>query len=852
MAYIINGFDGRVITSVEDGTVDQTLDIKLVGKNYAGYGEIQNESFVHMLENFASSAPPPNAIPGQLWYDSINKKIKFHYAVGAGGIKLWKSTGGAEYGSEPNSPTTGDLWFDSLASQLKIRTESAGWLIVGPQTAGSGITQLVSRTVKGKLTPSATAQDFSIIVALINNEPIYVISRQAFTLDVDNLDSVITGFTAIKQGITLAFTSSTGISGETTDHVYWGTASSARGLVDANGNLFEVDDFITTVTPDFTQRVDFADAGLRLGNDNDFLIYVDNASSLIVKPVVIENVTEESLISIKTTDPVGNRITLMNFDFVRAEPGITNAYDLGAPSKLWRNIYATTFTGIATQANTLRVGSDYRTATTAATDSGFPGAPTIAVRDGSGNLTAAEFKGTADRAVELKVGSVFRTASLTAEADTVAVRNGSGNLVANVFIGNVTGNLTGSVTGNASSATLASTVSLTATNSTNDVHYLSFTAAAVGAQALRTDTGLTYNPSTNTVTATNFIGNATTATTATNLAAGVLGSIPYQTGVATTGFVPIGTNGFVLTSTGSAPTWTSVSALSGGSAANIEVTNTPTDVGPFNITFTSGTSGSQVLRVDSSTLNYSPSTNTLTTGNLILNGNLTVNGTSTTINATSLEVADLNITVARNATSPAAANGAGLTVAGATATMIYNSTTDTWNFNKTIVGTLSGTATSISGQANSATITATSVNTGNQIILRDSGGNFSAGVFTGTATQARYADLAEKYLTDVAYSEGTVVVVGGTAEVTASSQGQRAIGVVSTNPAYMMNSELVGGTYIALKGRVPVKVSGSVNKGDQLMAGNDGTAIVGNDNVFAVALETNTNSDVKLVECVIL
>jgi hypothetical protein len=90
------------------------------------------------------------------------------------------------------------------------------------------------------------------------------------------------------------------------------------------------------------------------------------------------------------------------------------------------------------------------------------------------------------------------------------------------------------------------------------------------------------------------------------------------------------------------------------------------------------------------------------------------------------------------------------------------------------------------------------------------------------------------------------------AKTAASSLGQRAIGVVSTSPAYMMNSELIGGTYIALKGRVPVKVFGSVNKGDQLVAGNDGTAIVGNNNVFAVALETNTDSDVKLVECVIL
>jgi hypothetical protein len=765
MAYIINGFDGRVITSVEDGTVDQTLDIKLVGKNYAGYGEIQNESFVHMLENFASSSAPPNAIPGQLWYDSVSKKIKFHYAVGAGGVKLWKATGGAEYGSEPSGPTAGDLWFDSGSGQLKIRTESLGWLVVGPQTAGSGITQMVSRTVKGKLTPSATPQDFSIIIALVNDEPVYIISRQEFTLDTNNLDSIITGFTVIKQGITLAFTNSTGVSGQTTDHIYWGTASAARGLVDPDGNLYEVDDFITTLTPNFTQLVTFADPGIQLGNDNDLLIYVDNSSGSIVKPVVIENATEESLISIKTTDPVGNRVTLINLDFTRVEPGVSNSYDLGAPSKLWRNVYATTFTGIATKADTLRVGSDYRTATTAATDSGSPGSPTIAVRDGSGNLTAAEFKGVADRAVELKVGSVFRAASSTGEADTIAVRTGAGNLVANVFIGNVTGNLTGSVTGNASSAALASTVSLTATNSTNSEHYINFTATATGAQALRTDTGLTYNPSSNTLTASNFVGNATTSTTATNLAAGTTGSIPYQTSAATTGFVPIGTNGFVLTSTGSVPTWTSVSSLSGGSAAEIAITNTNNDVGPFNITFTSGTSGSQVLRVDSSTLSYSPNSNTLTTGGIVV----------------------------------------------------------------------------------------TSISTGSSGTSGNITGNWS--LTSGSQLRATYADLAEKYATDVEYEVGTVIVIGGEKEATASMTGDKAIGVISVKYAYLMNSE-ADGQAVGLKGRVPVKVIGAIKKGDRLVAADNGCAVLAVEsqysNVFAIALETNNDSDVKLVECVIL
>jgi hypothetical protein len=127
--------------------------------------------------------------------------------------------------------------------------------------------------------------------------------------------------------------------------------------------------------------------------------------------------------------------------------------------------------------------------------------------------------------------------------------------------------------------------------------------------------------------------------------------------------------------------------------------------------------------------------------------------------------------------------------------------------------------------------------------------------FSGTATAANYADLAEKYLADKEYEVGTVVTVGGEQEVTACSLGDRALGAVSANPAFMMNQELAGGTYIALKGRVPVKISGPVRKGDKLIAGNDGTATVAHgvsQDVFAIALASSDEILTKLVECIIL
>lgn len=125
----------------------------------------------------------------------------------------------------------------------------------------------------------------------------------------------------------------------------------------------------------------------------------------------------------------------------------------------------------------------------------------------------------------------------------------------------------------------------------------------------------------------------------------------------------------------------------------------------------------------------------------------------------------------------------------------------------------------------------------------------------GKSVQAQYADLAEKFLPDADYEIGTVVMIGGEKEVTACQFGARAIGVVSANPSYLMNSELQDGIAIALKGRVPVKVVGSIKKGDELIASADGCAVSGvyhSTKIFAVALETNSETGVKLVEALIL
>ena len=135
-----------------------------------------------------------------------------------------------------------------------------------------------------------------------------------------------------------------------------------------------------------------------------------------------------------------------------------------------------------------------------------------------------------------------------------------------------------------------------------------------------------------------------------------------------------------------------------------------------------------------------------------------------------------------------------------------------------------------------------------------------ATLFRGTATESYYADLAENYLADAAYEPGTVVEFGGAAEVTQSTTHgtHRVAGVVSTNPAHLMNSHCEGDNVVAvaLQGRVPCKVIGKVAKGDMLVASNiPGYAIVNNTptvgSVIGKALEDKLDGDRGVVEVVV-
>ena len=138
------------------------------------------------------------------------------------------------------------------------------------------------------------------------------------------------------------------------------------------------------------------------------------------------------------------------------------------------------------------------------------------------------------------------------------------------------------------------------------------------------------------------------------------------------------------------------------------------------ITLTAGGSTAQTITSASTTIG----------GNAIVTGNLTVNGTTTTINSTTLDVDDLNITVAKGAADAAAANGAGLTVDGASATLLYQNTGDKWVFNKPLE------ATSFTGVISATTLTANTLGGFSHLSAVGGGGTVDIVVTVASKTAA--------------------------------------------------------------------------------------------------------------------
>ena len=249
MAYNVNKTDGTLLTTVVDGTVDNTsADISLVGRKFSNYGEVLNENLIKILESFANTTAPDNPLEGQVWYDKLEGRLKVYTGT------TFKPTGGPLVEeSQPQGLVKGDLWMDSLNNQLYFY-DGVDLGLAGPiYTSAQGkhgwiVETLVDSNDNGR----------AVTKLFVNDLLVGILSRYAFTPK-----TAITGFASIKVGLNFS-TNVTGLK-------LHGTAASADTIAGIDpGNFLRADIASTSQAQLSIQN----DAGLVVGGEQDLNIEV--------------------------------------------------------------------------------------------------------------------------------------------------------------------------------------------------------------------------------------------------------------------------------------------------------------------------------------------------------------------------------------------------------------------------------------------------------------------------------------------------------------------------------------------------------------------------------------------------
>ena len=250
MSYTVNKTDGTVLTIVGDGTIDNTsTDITLVGRKFSGYGEVLNENIVKLLESFANRTAPNNPLEGQIWYDTLEGRLKVYTG------SEFKPTGGPlVQDTQPNGLVIGDLWIDNEANQLYFY-DGVDLSLAGPiysQSEGKHgwiVENVVDSGNNGR----------SITALWVNGLRVAILSRFEFTPA-----TAINGFAQIKVGLNFS-TTVTGLK-------LHGTATSADAVAGiAPGQFLRSDESdITTGTLGVLNN-----GGITMGASSNFTQFID-------------------------------------------------------------------------------------------------------------------------------------------------------------------------------------------------------------------------------------------------------------------------------------------------------------------------------------------------------------------------------------------------------------------------------------------------------------------------------------------------------------------------------------------------------------------------------------------------
>ena len=198
MPYILNRYDGTELTILEDGTVNTVASsINLIGRNYYGYGEKQNENFVYLLENFAGSEPPLHPIKGQVWFDSGTAENTVNLLKVYDGT-AWNVIGSAVVSeTAPETGNVGAFWLKSTANTLHVYN-GTDWSFIGPETAeGFGTTKAESTVLVDTVNVS-----HPVILFKANDVVVAIAAESTFTLNPSV--NPVSGFTELIPGITIS------------------------------------------------------------------------------------------------------------------------------------------------------------------------------------------------------------------------------------------------------------------------------------------------------------------------------------------------------------------------------------------------------------------------------------------------------------------------------------------------------------------------------------------------------------------------------------------------------------------------------------------------------------------------
>ena len=290
MAYTINKTDGTVLTTIVDATLDETTNLGLPGKGYNNYGEIQNENYVKLLENFAevTADAPSKPLLGQLFFDRTLDQMQVY-----DGTQFKAVAGTIISSTEPTFGAQGDLWFSTGTTQVYVYTGSI-WQLVGPQ--GALATGAVSDTI---IDTTGTAQD--VVKLIVDNNLVGIVSDLEFTPQ-----TTLTGYATVKKGITLG----TNI----TDNKFQGTATDT----DALGGIAAANYLRSNVADTMTGTLTISnDASLILGADND-IVFSQAGSDF-----TMSNTSSDGDIIIRVNDG-GVTTTAMTIDGATSSVDIAN------------------------------------------------------------------------------------------------------------------------------------------------------------------------------------------------------------------------------------------------------------------------------------------------------------------------------------------------------------------------------------------------------------------------------------------------------------------------------------------------------------------------------------------------